>query len=57
MEEYVLAMKRAATPIYPKDACTILMMLDLSKGATVLEVKSRVKPVRERKEKSKNKRT
>jgi hypothetical protein len=40
LEEYVLGMKRAATPIYPKDACTILMMLNLSKDSTVLEAGS-----------------
>jgi hypothetical protein len=37
LEDFVLRMPRAATPIYPKDAMTILMMLSVSPGFTVLE--------------------
>ncbi|WP_117236846.1 tRNA (adenine-N1)-methyltransferase [Thermus sediminis] len=37
LEEYVLQMKRSATPTYPKDAGAILTLLDLSPGMRVLE--------------------
>ncbi|ORZ40776.1 S-adenosyl-L-methionine-dependent methyltransferase [Catenaria anguillulae PL171] len=38
LEEYVLLAPRAATPIYPKDASTILSMLDLPRpNARILE--------------------
>lgn len=40
LEDFVLNMPRSATPIYPKDACTILMMLNVSKGFNVLEAGS-----------------
>lgn len=37
LEEYVLHMRRAATPTYPKDAAAMVMLLDLFPGARVLE--------------------
>jgi tRNA (adenine57-N1/adenine58-N1)-methyltransferase len=37
LEEYVLHMKRSATPTYPKDASAILTLLDLAPGMRVLE--------------------
>eukprot|EP00960_Hanusia_phi_P029207 747833-Hanusia_phi.AAC.3 len=37
LEEYVLTMPRSATPIYPKDAATIVMLADLENGARVIE--------------------
>ena len=38
--EYVLLMKRGATPTYPKDIWAMLGLLDLSSGQTVLEAGS-----------------
>ena len=38
LDDFVLNMSREATPVYPKDACTILMMLNMTHGFTVLEV-------------------
>jgi tRNA A58 N-methylase Trm61 len=38
LEDFVLNMARQGTPVYPKDACSILMMLNLDAGASVLEV-------------------
>ncbi|KAJ8362781.1 hypothetical protein SKAU_G00116120 [Synaphobranchus kaupii] len=37
LEEYVLFMKRGATIAYPKDANTMLMMMDVMEGDCVLE--------------------
>ncbi|KAI8053153.1 S-adenosyl-L-methionine-dependent methyltransferase [Gilbertella persicaria] len=37
LEEYVTNVPRACTPIYPKDAATIVQMLDLEPGHSVLE--------------------
>lgn len=37
LEEYVLHMRRSATPTYPKDASAILTLLDLAPGMRVLE--------------------
>jgi tRNA (adenine57-N1/adenine58-N1)-methyltransferase len=40
LDDFVLNMPRSATPIYPKDACTILMMLNVSPGFRILEAGS-----------------
>ena len=40
LEDFVLNMPREATPVYPKDASAMLMMLDISPGCTVLEAGS-----------------
>lgn len=37
LEEYVLLMRRSATPTYPKDASAIVTLLDLAPGMRVLE--------------------
>ncbi len=37
LEEYVLHMKRSATPTYPKDASAMVTLLDLAPGMRVLE--------------------
>lgn len=37
LEEYVVLMKRVATPTYPKDVQTMVSMLDLAGGSRVLE--------------------
>ncbi len=37
LEEYVLHMKRSATPTYPKDASAMVALLDLAPGMRVLE--------------------
>ncbi|KAJ2353296.1 hypothetical protein GGH92_000755 [Coemansia sp. RSA 2673] len=37
LEEYVLHCKRQCTPIYPKDASTIINMLDIGAGDKILE--------------------
>ncbi|KAI8582603.1 hypothetical protein K450DRAFT_226060 [Umbelopsis ramanniana AG] len=37
LDDYILNVKRACTPIYPKDASTIVRFLDLDPGAHVLE--------------------
>nr|WP_236630075.1 methyltransferase domain-containing protein [Thermus thermamylovorans] len=37
LEEYVLHMRRSATPTYPKDASAMVTLLDLSPGMRVLE--------------------
>ncbi|WP_347241470.1 methyltransferase domain-containing protein [Thermus sp.] len=37
LEEYVLHMKRSATPTYPKDAGAMVTLLDLAPGMRVLE--------------------
>ncbi len=38
LEDFVLNMSRQGTPVYPKDACSILMMLNVEAGSSVLEV-------------------
>ncbi len=40
LEQYVLNMRREATPTYPKDASAICMLLDLAPGQSVLEAGS-----------------
>ena len=40
LEDYVLEMPREATPTYPKDAATIIFLLDLAPGMRVLEAGS-----------------
>ncbi|AEV16116.1 tRNA (adenine-N(1)-)-methyltransferase [Thermus sp. CCB_US3_UF1] len=37
LEEYVLHMRRSATPTYPKDASALVALLDLAPGMRVLE--------------------
>ncbi|CAO3630777.1 unnamed protein product [Cunninghamella echinulata] len=37
LEEYVVNVPRACTPIYPKDACTIVQLLDAAPGHHILE--------------------
>jgi tRNA (adenine57-N1/adenine58-N1)-methyltransferase len=37
LQEYTLLMKRVPTPSYPKDALTIVSMLDVGSGSRVLE--------------------
>ncbi|MGQ9735548.1 MAG: tRNA (adenine-N1)-methyltransferase [Thermaceae bacterium] len=37
LEEYLLGMRRVATPTYPKDAAAMVLLLDLFPGARVLE--------------------
>lgn len=37
LSEYVVNVPRQCTPIYPKDACSIVQMLDLEPGHNVLE--------------------
>lgn len=37
LEEYVVLMKRVPAPTYPKDAQTMVSMLDLAGGSHVLE--------------------
>ena len=40
LEEYVLLMKRVATPAYPKEIWTMLGLLDIGPGSVVLEAGS-----------------
>ena len=40
LEDYVLLMKRAATPAYPKEIWTMLGLLDVGPGSVVLEAGS-----------------
>lgn len=40
LEHYILNMRRATTPTYPKDAVTMVMMMDLLPGMRVLEAGS-----------------
>ncbi|CAO3643580.1 unnamed protein product [Cunninghamella blakesleeana] len=37
LDEYVINVPRACTPIYPKDACTIVQLLDVAPGHRILE--------------------
>ncbi|KAI8088860.1 S-adenosyl-L-methionine-dependent methyltransferase [Halteromyces radiatus] len=37
LDEYVVNVPRACTPIYPKDACTIVQLLDVAPGHRILE--------------------
>ncbi|KAI8338861.1 S-adenosyl-L-methionine-dependent methyltransferase, partial [Chlamydoabsidia padenii] len=37
LDEYVVNVPRACTPIYPKDACTIIQLLDVAPGHRILE--------------------